>query len=222
MEALQQQVAQLAQALQETRSAVEQKDREIQQLKAAVTTVGTGVQESQEKMLEAVTKNRDNRFSALIPKPKTFTGQKEAWEAWRFTFESWIQSIDSDLYDLMLEHCRDEDEIDIELLKDADKVHARQLQSLLVAYSDKEALVLCKGVRDGNGLETWRRLHRDFESTSKLKGVSWRRTLLSPTFPRSRRIGASPSMNGRIKLPPTSRNSRKPWMMTTSLEHCSR
>ncbi|CAE8654540.1 unnamed protein product [Polarella glacialis] len=108
--------------------------------------------------------------SKVIPKPQQFPGTREDWESWRFSFTSWIGSVDHKLPALLETAAKSKEPIQIIESGEDTQATAIQLNAILVAFCSKSrGPSICKGIADKSGFELWRRLAAEFEPKSSNK-----------------------------------------------------
>ena len=127
----------------------------------------------------------DIAVDKIIPKPKPFSGNREDWESWRWSIESYLTSIDQRFKELMDESVKSKESLDTDifLATPRDKKLASCLLSVLTGYAPHQAS-MARTIHDGNGCELWRRLVAEFTPHQPTKSLVWLRVLLNPTFPK--------------------------------------
>ena len=120
----------------------------------------------------------------LVKQPDAFSGAADDWERFKFSFTSWIGTVDDRYPDLLETAGKQVDELFFEEMETEHEPLARNLFALLVGLCQVgEVPVLAKMVRDRNGLELWRKIFAHYEPGTANKPLVWLRHLSSPVFP---------------------------------------
>ena len=95
-----------------------------------------------------------------VAHPPSFSGEDEAWQDWRFRFQTVAALLDiGDVMNLAATHPREITEGELS----ADNAwRGKVLYSLLVSLVGGRGLGIVRQVKEGHGLEAWRRLVREY------------------------------------------------------------
>lgn len=110
---------------------------------------------------------------------------RDGWEKFGFQVETYLALLDSE-YPVSLEAARKSvDPMVVADMTDDCADRGRKLFAMLNSWTQEMpiAVKIARGIRDQNGFEFWRLLHRELAPENHSKSLIWRRTLLSPKFP---------------------------------------
>eukprot|EP00435_Cladocopium_sp_Y103_P063396 s822_g25.t1 len=111
-------------------------------------------------------------------------GTDADWERYKFSFATWISTVDPTYPDLLRKAELEKDEVATVELTEADEQLSTNLFAILVGQCQAgEIPAMAMLVPERNGLELWRRMHARFEPENKHKPFAWLRALSNPTFP---------------------------------------
>ena len=120
----------------------------------------------------------------LVNPPDPFQGTDADWERYKFSFATWISTVDPTYPDLLRKAELEKDEVATVELTEADEQLSANLFAILVGQCQAgEIPAMAMLVPERNGLELWRRMHARFEPENKHKPFAWLRALSNPTFP---------------------------------------
>ena len=110
---------------------------------------------------------------------------RDGWEKLGFQVQTYLALLDSE-YPVSLEAARKSvDPMIVADMTDDCADRGRKLFAMLNSWTQEMpiAVKIARGIRDQNGFEFWRLLHRELAPENHSKSLIWRRTLLSPKFP---------------------------------------
>ena len=112
--------------------------------------------------------------SRLVNKPQAFSGEREAWEAWKFAYLSYIGTVHKRLPDLMEQAAKSQDSMSQEDYDESTTNMSIDLYALLVSLLTKgNGPGICRAVRNRDGFEVWRLMSAEFTTRGKSKTYEW-------------------------------------------------
>eukprot|EP00971_Amphidinium_carterae_P014303 282616-Amphidinium_carterae.1 len=178
-------------------TALDQQNNQIQQLtiqtsaqQQALHDMATNHQHTMEAILN---RNRGVIDIKQVGKPELFKGNREAllndWSSWSYMFITWFSSQFQHGEDA-LEWARDETQTiteDIVNIKatasswvDLPRINA-QLHVALVSLCRDDALTIIRNASKAQGLDAWRKLHREFEPNNAQANLRLLKRVLHPS-----------------------------------------
>ena len=111
--------------------------------------------------------------------------EKDQWERFGFQVDAYLALLDAE-YPVELEKARKATSpISVSSMQEATADRGRKLFAMLLSWTQELSIAvkIARGIRENNGFEFWRLLHREFNPENHSKSLMWRRSLLSPKFP---------------------------------------
>jgi hypothetical protein len=156
---------------------------------AALTLATQQLQAQQLKTLqleERELKRLDSSLSNVhVAKPEMFQGTVEHWSDFKWSFQTWIGSVDVTLPTLMKDAAKSATPLEFEDMDFTTQRKAAYLFAVLASYAKKgSAMGIAKSTPGENGFELWRRLAIEYEPAIRSKQSDWLNTLIDPSFPK--------------------------------------
>ena len=140
--------------------------------------------------------------------------EKDQWERFGFQVDAYLALLDAE-YPVELEKARKATSpISVSSMQEATADRGRKLFAMLLSWTQELSIAvkIARGIRENNGFEFWRLLHREFNPENHSKSLMWRRSLLSPKFPAKEGDFSSAMQEWEADLHKSSQNTaqRKP------------
>ena len=171
------------QELGNTRAALEQ---QTQATNAALSVAQSAITQlaASSTQAQAAESRRRPLNPKLVKPPEPFLGTDADWDRFKFSFTSWIGTVDPEYPQLLSDAAAQPDEIDSVDMVDQAEGFCTDLFAILVGLCQAgEIPALAMLVPDRNGFELWRRMHARYEPENKHKPFAWLRVLSNPSFP---------------------------------------
>eukprot|EP00971_Amphidinium_carterae_P204805 4064705-Amphidinium_carterae.1 len=144
----------LQQSNAELRNALHQADAELTALRTQAQAQGQAQASTPTGSSKPLVDTR------LLSKPQSFSGEQAAWPAWSFVFAAYCEAVSADLGRLMKQAAAAASPV---AYSGRDAELSNQLYLMLVLSTTNRALDKVRGAPSGNGLETWRLFHAEWE-----------------------------------------------------------
>ena len=187
-----QQIAQLAEALQNMQGRVAAAELAASTAQQQNLQLANKLAAAEQHLMTNQTDARATTRTATlvdtrsIGKVPNFNGDRESWQEWAFQFTAYLGAANHKATAALKWAATSEvviDESDIQLENSEYAVISSQLYLALVLMCKNQALTLIRNVGGNNGLEAWRILNAHYDPGSKGRQRVRMRQLLQPTKP---------------------------------------